>query len=83
MVPEQEDVASVLRLLAVLLIVAILVVIATTRVVPLPFIGALPGDLRITLPGVHLYLPLTSSVLIGLLLTALVAVIHGFSNNND
>ena len=82
MAPEKEGVASVLRLLAVLLIVAILVVLATTRVVPLPFVGALPGDLRITLPGVQLYLPITSSVLFGVLLTALVAVIHGFSNNN-
>lgn len=35
----------------------------------LPVIGKLPGDLYIRKWGIHFYLPLTSSILISLLLT--------------
>ncbi len=36
----------------------------------LPFLGRLPGDLRIERPGLRLYLPLTTSVLVSVLLSA-------------
>ncbi|MBW2540709.1 MAG: DUF2905 domain-containing protein [Deltaproteobacteria bacterium] len=35
-----------------------------------PFLGKLPGDLRIERPGFRLYLPITSCLLISLVLSA-------------
>ncbi len=35
----------------------------------LPFLGRLPGDLRIERPGFRLYLPITTCLLISLLLS--------------
>jgi hypothetical protein len=37
----------------------------------LPLLGRLPGDLRIERPGFRLYLPLTTSLLLSLVLSAL------------
>ena len=37
----------------------------------LPFLGKLPGDLRIERQGFHLYIPITTSLLISAALTAL------------
>ena len=37
----------------------------------IPFLGKLPGDIRIERPGFRLYAPLTTSILLSLLLSAL------------
>jgi hypothetical protein len=37
----------------------------------LPLLGRLPGDLRIERPGLRLYVPLTTSLLLSLALSAL------------
>ena len=41
----------------------------------LPFLGRLPGDIRIERPGFRLYAPLTTSILISLLLSAILYLI--------
>jgi hypothetical protein len=40
-----------------------------------PFLGRLPGDIRIERPGVTCLIPLASSIVISILLTVLVNVI--------
>jgi hypothetical protein len=42
----------------------------------LSWFGRLPGDIRITRPGFRLYAPITSMLVISLLLTLLLAVIR-------
>ena len=58
---------SLVILGAVLLAVGLLL-----QLVPqLPLLGRLPGDLRIERPGFRLYVPLTTSLLLSLALSAL------------
>jgi hypothetical protein len=40
--------------------------------------GRLPGDIRIERPGVRVYAPLTSRLLVSILLSAVVALIRWF-----
>ena len=44
----------------------------------LSWFGRLPGDIRIERPGFRLYAPITSMVLVSVLLTALVAIVQRF-----
>jgi len=41
----------------------------------LPLLGKLPGDLRIERPGFRLYVPITSCLLLSLLLSALLQLL--------
>ena len=41
----------------------------------IPWLGKLPGDLRIERPGFRLYLPITSCVLVSLVLSALLQLL--------
>ncbi|HET8948279.1 MAG TPA: DUF2905 domain-containing protein [Candidatus Polarisedimenticolia bacterium] len=42
----------------------------------LSWLGRLPGDIRVERPGFRLYVPITTMVLISLLLTAVLAVVR-------
>jgi hypothetical protein len=55
---------------AVLLAVGALVYLAPS----IPLLGRLPGDIRIVRPGVRVYLPITSCIVVSLVLTALFRV---------
>jgi hypothetical protein len=44
----------------------------------LSWFGRLPGDIRIERPGVRVYVPITSMVIVSVLLTALSAVVQRF-----
>ena len=43
-----------------------------------PFLGRLPGDIRIERPGFTCLIPLVSSIILSILLTVLLNVIVGF-----
>ena len=67
-----SSLARFLVLAGVLLIVAgILVGVAPQ----LPWLGRLPGDLRIERPGLRLYVPITTSLLLSLVLSGLLYLI--------
>jgi hypothetical protein len=42
----------------------------------LTWLGRLPGDIRVERPGFRLYVPITTMVLVSLLLTAVLAVVR-------
>ena len=44
----------------------------------IPFLGRLPGDLRIERPGLRLYLPLASCLVVSLLVSALLTLLSRF-----
>jgi len=44
----------------------------------LSWFGRLPGDIRVERPGVRFYAPITSMVIVSLVLTALAALIRRF-----
>jgi hypothetical protein len=44
----------------------------------LAWFGRLPGDIRIERPGVRFYLPITSMVIVSLLLSLLAALVRRF-----
>jgi hypothetical protein len=56
---------------AVLLVVGLLVQLAPN----LPLLGKLPGDLRIERGGFRLYLPITTCVLVSLVVSALLQIV--------
>ncbi|MCL6501664.1 MAG: DUF2905 domain-containing protein [Pirellulales bacterium] len=66
--PPDTRIAWLLILLGLLLVLAGLVWLAGAWP---SWLGRLPGDIRIERPGFKLYVPLTSCLLISLLLTAL------------
>ena len=64
---------------ALILLGAILVVLgAILTFAPSLPLGRLPGDLRIERPGLRVYLPITSSLLVSLVLTAVFWLIAKF-----
>jgi hypothetical protein len=62
---------KLLVLAGVVLVVLGLVLITGARIPFLSSLGRLPGDLRIERPGFALYLPITSSLLVSVVLTVL------------
>jgi hypothetical protein len=46
----------------------------------LPFLGRLPGDIRIEKENFKIYIPITSSILISLLLTLILYLMNKFKN---
>lgn len=44
----------------------------------LAWFGRLPGDVRVVRPGFRLYIPLTSMLLVSLVLSLVLALIHRF-----
>ena len=67
--------------LALALVLAGLVLLAAGALAwvgALSWFGGLPGDIRIERPGVRFYLPITSMVIVSLLLTLLSALVRRF-----
>ncbi len=64
-----DDRATLFRLFAVLLALSMLLLWLSVHVGGLPLIGVLPGDFDLDVRGGSLYLPITTSVLLGILLT--------------
>ena len=71
-----QDHLAFLRLLVVLLLLTIGLVAAMLLLDHIPLIGALPGDMEIDFPGISLYLPVTSTLLLSALLTLIAVVVH-------
>jgi hypothetical protein len=46
----------------------------------LPFLGRLPGDIRIEKENFKIYIPITSSILISIILTLILYLINKFKN---
>ncbi len=83
MAGNKNEIHSLFRIAAVMTILCIAVVIAATRFQRIPFIGKLPGDFELVYPGVSVYLPVTTSIVIALIMAVIAYVIHDSSNNND
>jgi len=65
--------------LTLILIGAILIVVGLlTWAGALSWFGRLPGDIRIERPSMRMYIPLTSMLLVSLVLSAVAALIHRF-----
>lgn len=71
-----NDFVTPLRLLATLLILFVLLLWLAQYFQGLPLIGSFPGDIEIDLPRGSVYLPITTSVIFGLLLTVIAYAIQ-------
>jgi hypothetical protein len=69
---DLSSLGKLLLLFAVVLGIVGLVLILMGRV---PFLGKLPGDLVIRRDGVTIFLPITSSIVLSLVLTVLINLI--------
>ncbi|MBN1447530.1 MAG: DUF2905 domain-containing protein [Bacteroidetes bacterium] len=76
-----EEQIAFLRLLIVLIILVLATILAMVFLPGIPLLGSLPGDLEVDLPGVSLYLPITTSILLGALLTLIAFFVHRHSQN--
>jgi hypothetical protein len=74
-----DDLATSLRLFAVLLALSVLLLLASVYLDGIPLVGDFPGDLEIDVPGGFVYLPFTSSILLGALLASIAYAIQKFS----
>lgn len=72
--PDRSSLAAVLFFAGLALIVLGALVWSGA----LAWFGRLPGDLRIERPGVRVYIPITSMVLISVLLTLLLSLARRF-----
>ncbi len=65
--------------LKLVLIGAILIVVGLlTWAGALSWFGRLPGDIRVERPNMRMYIPLTSMLLVSVVLSAVAALIHRF-----
>ncbi len=65
--------------LTLVLIGAILIVVGLlTWAGALSWFGRLPGDIRVERPNMRMYIPLTSMLLVSVVLSAVAALIHRF-----
>jgi uncharacterized BrkB/YihY/UPF0761 family membrane protein len=71
-----QDQLNFLRLLLVLLVLTLALVAAMLFLQHIPLIGALPGDIEVDFPGVSLYVPITTTVLLSMVLTFVVFFLH-------
>jgi hypothetical protein len=67
-----EDVGRSLILIGVLIVVVGLVVLLAGRV---PFLGNLPGDVRIQTGGISCFIPIATSILLSIILTVLINLV--------
>jgi DUF2905 family protein len=65
-----EDLYGIIKLIGLLLIIAGLVSISMFMYGNIPILGGLPGDFLFLLPNGELFVPLTSSIIVGLIITA-------------
>ncbi len=66
-----ESLSNLVKLVSVLIIVAGLASISMFLYGCIPFLGNLPGDFLFLLPSGALFVPLTSSIAVGAILTAI------------
>ena len=67
-----EPIGRVLLVLGVVLVAAGLVLVLAPRV---PFVGHLPGDIRIARDGVVIYIPLGTMIVVSVLLSVVVSLL--------
>ncbi|PLX32611.1 MAG: DUF2905 domain-containing protein [Ignavibacteria bacterium] len=79
MVQRMDDHLFFLRLLVVLLLFALGIMLAMVYLPSIPIVGDLPGDVEVDLPGLSLYVPFTTSLLLSILLTIVVYLIKRVS----
>lgn len=65
-----EDHLAFLRLLLILLILTAAVIGSMLFVQHIPLIGMLPGDMEFDFPGISIYVPITTTLLLSAVLTA-------------
>ena len=63
------------RVLVVLGIVLVLLGLLLQVAPQIPWLGRLPGDIRIERPGLRVYAPLTTSLLLSLVVTLVLALL--------
>jgi hypothetical protein len=63
------------RVLVVLGIVLVLLGLLLQVAPQIPWLGRLPGDIRIERPGLRVYAPLTTSLLVSLVVTLVLALL--------
>lgn len=71
--PESASAFPLILILAGVALVAVGVVAWTGA---LNWFGRLPGDIRIEKPGVRVYAPITSMILVSILLSAIAAIVR-------
>jgi len=64
-------------LIGILMIVIGLVLQYSNKI---PFLGKLPGDIRIEKENVKVYIPITTSILISIVLTLILYLVNKFKN---
>lgn len=79
MIRSMDDQLFFLRLLVVLLLLALGIMLAMVYLPSIPIIGELPGDIEVDLPGLSLYVPFTTSLLLSILLILIVSLIKRIS----
>jgi hypothetical protein len=72
--PERSSVALALLLAGLALVVLAAVVWTGT----LSWFGRLPGDFRVERPGLRVYAPITSMIIVSLVLTLLLSLVRRF-----
>lgn len=71
-----EDQLAFLRLLLVLLILTLGVVASILFMQHIPLIGMLPGDVEFDFPGISMYVPFTTTLLLSAALTGLAFLVQ-------
>ncbi|MDT8324637.1 MAG: DUF2905 domain-containing protein [Bacteroidota bacterium] len=71
-----EEQLAFLRLLLVLLLLTLAVVAGMLFVQHIPLIGALPGDVEFDFPGISIYVPFTTTLLLSIILTAIAFLVQ-------
>ena len=67
-----EPIGRALLVLGVVLVAVGLVLVLTPRV---PFLGRLPGDIRIQRDGVVIYIPIATMIVVSILLSVIVSLL--------
>lgn len=71
------SVGKVIVLIGLVLIVVGLLIQYSDKI---PFLGRLPGDIRIEKENVKIYIPITTSILVSILLTIILYLINRFKS---
>jgi len=67
-----HDIGKALILLGIVILIAGILVVLAPRI---PFLGRLPGDLSFHKDGVHVFIPITTCILLSIGLTVVVNVL--------